>query len=85
MASRSPGNKNNLIYIKFRHFNNGLLPSSGKSMFCVAAIFVNKIQSKIKSKNFWKEKLSQTTYYMRNLMNTLVFETTFKTFYASVN
>jgi hypothetical protein len=31
MASRSPGNKNNLIYIKFRRFNNGLLPSSGKS------------------------------------------------------
>ncbi len=29
MASRSPGNKNNLIYIKFRRFNNGLLPSSG--------------------------------------------------------
>ncbi len=31
MASRSPGNKNNLIYIKFRRFNNGLLSSSGKS------------------------------------------------------
>jgi hypothetical protein len=28
MASRSPGNKNNLIYIKFRRFNNGLLSSS---------------------------------------------------------
>ncbi len=40
MASRSPGDKNNLIYIKFRRFNNGLLPSSGKSMFGVASMCI---------------------------------------------
>jgi hypothetical protein len=39
MASRSPGNKNNLIYIKFRRFNNGLLPSSGKSMWVYFKLF----------------------------------------------
>jgi hypothetical protein len=85
MASRSPGDLNNLIYIKFRRFNN-LLSSSGKSMFGVAVIFLNKQKHKNvlkRSKNHHKysiknkfkklleRKLSQTTYHISNLINTL--------------
>ncbi len=48
MASRSPDNKNNLIYIKFRGFNNGLLPSSGKSWKKLHKLLTKNLENTVK-------------------------------------